>query len=704
MPASRTPAPAAEHETLPIEVSAGVDIGGTFTDVVVVATNHDRPQISWTKVPSTPAAPVHGVLAGIRRGLSQMSLDGAQVDHVMHGTTVGTNAVLEQKGAKVALLTTEGFEDVLEVGRQRRSQLYVVTLEAETPVFLCPRRRRLGVRERIASDGSTLIPLDEAQVLELLDTLTTLDIESIAVCYLFSFVNPTHEQSTQELIKRTAPNMSVSLSHLVNPVFREYERTCVTLFDAYLRPVIEGYLTELVLELGRAGVGAHRLQTMQSRGGLASTEAAIARPVTTVLSGPAAGVIGAKWIAKLASTSDIVSLDMGGTSTDIALVTEGAPMTATRQKIGRYPLNIPAIDVQTIGAGGGSIAWIDEAGGLRVGPESAGADPGPACYGLGGDQPTVTDASLVLGYLDPERPLGGRHRLSLDAATEALDRLGRRLRMSPVELALGIHRIANAKMADAIRLASVKRGYDLRNFTLVAFGGAGPVHGVFLASELGLQRCLIPTAPGVVSALGLLASNVEYDHTQTYVAPLDRVDPADAFRTLEHLSRSGADQMSSDGYDPAECTTHFSADLRFVGQSTELEVSLSGIDFNDFAASVRLRFEAEHERVYGYAPPETPIEFINLRSLWIRPPTLDLQGALEAHLTTPSDGPQQTRRRRCVFPTGTTNTPVLTRSELSPQQSLLGPLIIQQEDTTVVLYPGTTAVVDSLGNLVVSAA
>ena len=447
----------------------GVDIGGTFTDVI--GRRGDR---VWTaKVPSSPGDLAAGVLAGVETVLALSGEAPEDVDRFVHGTTIATNAILEEKGARIGLLMTEGFEDVLEIGRQKRSRMYDLFMAPETPVFLAPGRRRAGIAERIGPDGSVVVPLDEAGVRATVARLVEEEgIEAVAVCYLFSFRNPAHERRTADIIARDFPGLAVSISSEVDPVFREYERTCVTAFDAYVRPVVNGYLDGLDVALRRRGVLAPLL-IMQSRGGAASAHRTVARPVTTLLSGPAAGALGGRSAGERSGRRELITLDIGGTSSDVALARGGASLVSREGRIRGYPLRVPMVDVHTIGAGGGSIARLDDAGVLKVGPESAGADPGPACYGRGGIAPTVTDASLVLGYLDPARFAGGI-RPRIDAAERAVGALAEAMRCSLAEAAFGIHTVCNAAMAEAVRMLTVKRGHDPRDFALVLLGGAGP--------------------------------------------------------------------------------------------------------------------------------------------------------------------------------------------------------------------------------------
>src|SRR5262245_31849072 len=471
------------------------------------------------------------------------------VERFIHGTTVATNAVLEQKGAVTAVLTTEGFEDVLELGRMKRSRMYDLAMDPETPTFLAPRRRRVGVRERLDAKGRVLVPLNEADVRDAVQRLRAQGVSAIAVCYLFSFVNPVHERRTREIVATLAPEISVSLSSEVDPTFREYERLCVTAFDAYLGPVVKRYLAGLADTLHGLGVGAPPL-IMRSRGGIVSAAlAARARrqPVTLFLSGPAGGVIGARFAAERSGIRDFVSLDMGGTSNDVGVVRDGAPLLVGEGSIGPYPVRTPMVDVNTIGAGGGSIAWIDAAGGLRVGPRSGGAEPGPACYGRGGDQATVTDASVVLGYLNPARFAGGAMALDVAAAERAVTAIGQRLGVDRVAAAAGIHRVVNARMADQIRLVTIKRGYDPRQFSLVVLGGAVPVHGAALAAEMDMAEVLVPEAPGVLAAFGLLAAAIEHHHARTLQARTDAADLGAVNRCLAELDAAGQARMREEG-------------------------------------------------------------------------------------------------------------------------------------------------------------
>ncbi len=670
----------------------GVDIGGTFTDIVAL----DRAgRLALTKVPSTPKDLLEGIGAAVTQVLALAGARPADVERFIHGTTVATNAILEQKGAVTAVLTTEGFEDVLELGRMKRSRMYDLSMDAEVPTFLAPRRRRLGVRERLDARGHVLVPLDEDAVRSAVQALCAQAVQAIAVCYLFSFVNPAHERRTRAIVAELAPEISVSLSSDVDPTFREYERLCVTAFDAYLGPVVKRYLVGLADTLGGLGVPGVPL-IMRSRGGIVSAALAAQQPVTLFLSGPAGGVIGAGFAAERSGVPDFVSLDMGGTSNDVAVVRDGRPLLASEGTIGPYPVRTPMVDVNTIGAGGGSIAWIDAAGGLRVGPRSAGAEPGPACYGRGGDEATVTDASVVLGYLNPARFAGGALALDVAAAERALAAVGRRLGVDAVTAAAGIHRVVNARMADQIRLVTIKRGYDPRQFALVVLGGAGPVHGAALAAEMGMPQVLVPEAPGVLAAFGLLAAAVEHHHARTLQARTDVADLGAVNRCLGELDAAGRGRMREEGVPADEVRVAYTADMRYVGQAYELDVPIAVPVTPERMPEILAAFHTVHERVYGYARPQQPVELVNLRAVHTYP--LPRPVVTPAARATGALADARLGERRAYFE-GFVAAAVYERARLPLGATLAGPAIVEQSDTTTVIPPGVTAVVDPAGNL-----
>ena len=670
----------------------GLDIGGTFTDIVAL----DRDgRLALTKVPSTPKDLLEGIGTATRRILDIASAKPADVERFIHGTTVATNAILEQKGAVTAVLTTAGFEDVLELGRMKRSRMYDLAMDPETPTFLAPRRRRVGVRERLDAKGRVLVPLHEDDVRESVLALRAQGISALAVCYLFSFVNPAHERRTREIVAELAPEISVSLSSEVDPTFREYERLCVTAFDAYLGPVVKRYLAGLADTLRGLGVGAPPL-IMRSRGGIVSAALAARQPVTLFLSGPAGGVIGARFAAERSGVRDFVSLDMGGTSNDVGVVRDGAPLLVGEGAIGPYPVRTPMVDVNTIGAGGGSIAWIDAAGGLRVGPRSAGAEPGPACYGRGGDEATVTDASVVLGYLNPARFAGGAMALDVPAAERAVAAIGQRLGVDRVAAAAGIHRVVNARMADQIRLVTIKRGYDPRQFALVVLGGAGPVHGAALAAEMGMAEVLVPEAPGVLAAFGLLSAAIEHHHARTQQSRTDAADLPDVNDCLADLDAAGRARMREEGVPAREVRVAYAADMRYVGQAYELEVPIEVPLTRERVAEIVAAFHATHERIYGYARPQQLVEFVNFRAVHTYPlPRPVVRPAARASGTLAD---ARLGERRAYFD-GYVPTTLYERARLPLGARLTGPAIVEQDDTTTVIPPGVTALVDEAGNL-----
>jgi N-methylhydantoinase A/oxoprolinase/acetone carboxylase beta subunit len=672
----------------------GVDIGGTFTDIVAL---DGEGRLSLAKVPTTPKDLLDGIAAAVRRVLALSGGAPADVARFVHGTTVATNAVLEQKGAVTALLATEGFEDVLELGRQKRSRMYDLAMDPETPTFLAPRRRRVGIRERLDARGAVLTPLDEAQVRATVTDLRARGVQAIAVCYLFSFVNPAHERRTREICREVAPELSVSLSSEVDPTFREYERFCVTAFDAYLGPVVQRYLAGLAEGLRALGIAPVPL-IMRSRGGIVSAALAAEQPVTLFLSGPAAGAIGAAEAAERSGVRDFVSLDMGGTSNDVALVRGGRPLLAAEGWIGPYPVRTPMVDVSTIGAGGGSIAWIDGARGLHVGPRSAGADPGPACYGRGGDAATVTDASLVLGYLNPERFAGGQIALDVGAARAAVGAVARQLGLEVVAAAAGIHRVVNARMADQIRLVTIKRGYDPRQFALVVLGGAGPVHGVPLAAEMGMAEVLVPEAPGVLAAFGLLAAAIEHHHARTLPGPAAAIDLAAVNRCLGELDAAGRARMRAEGVPAPDVRVAYAADMRYVGQAYELEVPLTAPVAAARVPAIVAAFHAAHERVYGYARAQQPVEFVNFRAVHtfplprpaVRPTPRSGRALADARVG---------ERPAWFAPDGFVATAIYDRARLPAGARVEGPAIVEQADTTTVIPPGHAALAEESGNL-----
>jgi N-methylhydantoinase A len=676
------------------QLCIGVDIGGTFTDVVV------RGPGAPTRImiiPSTRSDPSMAVLEALEQMQADWGLPPQRVMRFVHGTTIATNAVLERKGSRVGLITTRGFRDVIEIGRQMRHQMYDLALDPETPAFLAPARLRREIGERISATGEVLEALDEKEVAAAADELISAGAQAIAVIFLFSFLNDAHERRAREIIAARHPDIFVSLSAEVDPAFREYERTVVTAFDAYVKPVVDRYLADLDARLVAAAVPAP-LQIMQSRGGISGSATARLRPVRLFLSGPAAGVIGARMVGEAAGARDLITVDIGGTSCDIALIENGIPALRSEGRIDGYPVRVSMVDVNSIGAGGGSIAWLDAAGGLRVGPHSAGSEPGPACYGFGGNEPTVTDASIVLGYLDPEHFAGGRLKLRPELSREALDRVvARPLNLSVGQAALGIHRIVNAQVAEGIRLVSIRQGHDPRRFTLLPLGGGGALHACALAEELGIERILIPRNPGVLSAAGLLAAPVEHEVSAALPRQVEELDIVEARRSLEHLDARCRALMAQENVSAGDITRRYFADVCYAGQSYHLAVPFEPDAADPFAA-LTAAFYAAHERTYGFAP-KASIRLVNLRSVH------SAAGAqAPPDLWTPADRSPLRRHARILLPErqAPVDAAVYDRAALQAGGAFDGPAIIEQDDTTTLLTPGWRARVDGLGNLVLA--
>jgi N-methylhydantoinase A len=666
----------------------GIDVGGTFTDVTAVDESSGR--VAVTKVPSAPRDEAAGVL----RGLAELGIATADVRRLVHGTTVGTNAALERRGAVVALLTTRGFGDLVEIGRTKRNipALFVPTFVRPRP--LVERPRRVEVAERMLHDGTVEQPLDEEDLARAVRRIAASGAEAVAVCFLHSYANPSHERRAAAALRAACPDVPVSISVDVVPEYREFERFSTTVLNAYLQPLMERYLASLDKRLIDAGY-RHGVLTVGSSGGMMSVETARRLPVRTIFSGPAGGVGQALFLAKRIGVSDLITYDMGGTSTDVCLVKGCEPVVTTDALLGGFPVKVPQIDLRTVGAGGGSVAWLDVDGSLRVGPRSAGARPGPAAYGLGGDEPTVTDANVVLGRMSTRRPLGGAIRLDPAPARAAISRLAEQLGgMRPEALADGIVRIAVARMTSSIREITVERGHDPRDFTLVAFGGAGPMHAIAVAEELGIGRLLVPRHPGNFSALGLLVSDVKHDDVRTRIGPLRGAAPAidDALAEMEAAAHA---RLADDGFAPDAIRLERSLDLRYLGQAFELGVPL-GDGARDLDR-IGHDFHERHHLTYGHAHSEGEVELVNVRlgAFGVvdkpEPPPYrsaapGLDGAVIEH--------------REVWMLGTPERcPVYERERLPERAVLDGPAVIEEFGATTVIFPRWRAGVDGLGNL-----
>ncbi|MBB4002610.1 hydantoinase/oxoprolinase family protein [Aurantimonas endophytica] len=675
-------------------IEIGVDIGGTFTDVVCRAP--DQP-LRVMKVPTTRADPSRAVLEAVRQLNEQWNVAPEDVARFVHGTTVATNAVLERKGPKTGLLTTAGFKDILEIGRQMRQTMYAAVLEPEVPAYLAPGALRFEIGERVAFDGEIVRPLDEQDVLDAAAALVAAGVEGIAICFLFSFVNPMHERRAAEIIREAYPDIALSLSCEVDPAFREYERTVVTTFDAYIKPVIDRYLANLERGLEQAGVPAP-LQIMQSRGGIATSEVARQRPVRLFLSGPAAGVVGARMVGQSAGITNLISVDIGGTSSDIALIRAGEPLIRPEGHVAGYNIRVPMVDVNAIGSGGGSIAWLDPAGGLRVGPHSAGSEPGPACYDRGGENATVTDASIVLGYLDPDYFAGGTVKLRPELSHKVIEeKVARPLGLSVEEAALGIHRVVNTQMTEGIRLVSIRQGYDPRDFALLPLGGAGGIHAVPLADELGITRILIARHPGVLSATGLLSAVVEHEMSAAFPRRVDELSLPEMRASLEELDHRCGELMEKERVRSEDVEISYFADVCFVGQSHYLEVPF--VPGEDTAAELRNGFRAAHRRIFGHAA-DTPTQVVNLRAI-------HRAGGetISDEASAPATGENACKgTRQIVVPgyEGKFEAAIYDRERLAPGVTLVGPAVLEQADTTTVVPIGWSIRVIEGGNVLLS--
>lgn len=672
-------------------ISIGIDAGGTFTDFVVYDPLHGRIEIG--KVSSTPKAPQEAVIAALAEGERL----AAPIERVVHGTTVGINALLERKGARVALLTTRGFRDTLEIGRTRRPEPGLFNTKSTRPAPLIPRTLRLEIDERMLADGSVLRPVDRGSVRAACDVLRREKPEAVVVCLLHSYANSAHEREVRDDVRAALPDIPVQISSEILPEYREFERLSTAVINAYILPFMERYLSEL----GRhAAAREKRLYVMSSSGGAMTAAIASAYPVSTFLSGPAGGVQGAIKVCEGTGLRNFVTCDMGGTSTDVCLIQDLQASISRETMIAGLPLKLPQIEINTVGAGGGSIASLDAEGMLRVGPQSAGAMPGPACYGRGGKSLTVTDAAYLLGRIGQSSLVGGQLTLNRAAAQGAADRLAAQAgqSMDVHQLLEGVIRLAVAKMASAIREISVERGHDPRSLTLVPMGGAGPMYATEIAAELGVRDILVPIYPGNMSALGLVSSDMRYDLVRTHVALCDRVSSQALSAIFAELRREGAARLEADGFAPAAIRCDLAIDMRYHGQAFELTVPLRRED--ERLEEIISRFEALYERRYGLRKTGKALEVVALRvAAFGAVSPLLLPRAAE------QKGAPSPRERRSVYWNGEwhADSPVFDRAALGRGARLLGPAIVEEYGSTTVILPGWEASVDSWGNIILVA-
>ena len=656
----------------------GIDVGGTFTDIVAVS---DTGTVTFSKAASTPNDPSIGVMNAVERLADELGINSetllSKTESIVHGTTVATNALLERKGAKTGLLTTLGHRDVLEMREGLKDDRYNMRLPAPAP--LVPRFLRLGVRERIKPDGRIHTELDNTSLDEAINKLREEKVTSVAVCYLHAYKEPKHEQETKKILEAKLPGVSVSISSEVFPEIKEYERVSTTIVNAYVRPIVENYLNRLEERLKNAGYKGSVLIIL-SHGGVAPIEEAIRLSAATVLSGPAGGVAGSKYGASLIGAGDLVPFDMGGTSTDISMIVNGEPALSSTRGIAGQRIALQSLDIVSIASGGGSIARVDAGGILRVGPESAGALPGPACYGKGGTEVAVTDASVVLGFLDPGNFLGGRETLDVAAAEAALSRLANQLSVEPAEAAEGVHKVINTQMAEGIRLVSVRRGVDPRKFALLSFGGAAGIHITEIARQLEVQRVIIPRTAAVLSAWGMLATDLRYEVSRTHIGDTGSLKAGDVREVFSEMELEGRSRLK-EAFD-GDVTISRSADMRYGEQIYEVDVSLDDVDFSDddLMKSISDRFHKRHEELFTYSLPDQDAVLVNGRLAAIGAlPDLPQEPKTEARA---ASGHRTTRK---IFLAGWVDAPVFNLEELVPSQKIEGPAIIESSTTTVVL-------------------
>jgi N-methylhydantoinase A len=684
----------------------GVDVGGTFTDVVLFDSESNETAVH--KVPTTPDDPSRGVMHGVLELCRNVAINPGTITHVYHGTTIATNAVLEYKGARTAMITTKGYRDIIHIGRHQRPMHYSIMQEIPWQHHPLVRRafRKVAAERLVPPRGEVRTPLDEDDVRRAARELAEAGVESVAVCFLFSYLNPVHEERAKEIVQEEFPKAFVTTSSSVVPQFREFERFTTTAMNAFIGPKVRHYVGQLGSAMRDAGLTSD-LRIMRSNGGLATPQMVAELPVLTLLSGPAAGVLGGAWSGALSSRRKLITFDIGGTSADIGVVTDGRFSEASARDtwVGGYPVIVPMIDIHTIGAGGGSIAYVDSGGTFKVGPESAGSQPGPAAYGRGGTRPTVTDANLVLGRLDKDNFLGGSMALDMTAARNVIGALAERLGLDAPGAAEGTLTVVNSNMANAIRSRTVQKGIDPREYALVAFGGAGPLHSADVAAMLGISEVIVPPYPGITSAMGLLTTDIKYESLRTVFLVSTDVDFERLNRDLAAMRAGLEEQFRADGFDLDKIKFHRSADARYIGQGYELRIDVpDGVI--DPAAIRRAfdQFHSVHEAEYGHFFAESPIEIVNVRLAGIAPtPTIRRLKAMQPGTL----GEAMMKKGDTFFRKSGRLQKMETafyRRELLPVGKMIeGPAIILQTDSTTVVPPEWTIIADGSGNLIMQA-
>jgi N-methylhydantoinase A len=688
---------------MPGSFRVGVDIGGTFTDLILI--DDATGDLTVGKVLTTPDDPSRAVAEVLSEALTRAKAPPDQVQHVIHGTTLVTNAVIERKGARTALLTTRGFRDAYEIAREHRYDLYDLFLEMPAP--LVPRHLRLEIDERMYADGTVARAPDERAVAALVAELRDKGIEAIAICFLHSYANPEHEQLVGAIVGEIAPGVRVSLSSEVVPEIREYERTSTTVVNVYVQALVEDYLAELVQRLKELKIGGE-LFMMLSSGGISTVETASRFPLRLLESGPAGGALASAYYGEQAKVGDLLAFDMGGTTAKLCVIEDGRPLTSTEFEVDRkyrfkkgsgLPVKVPVVDLIEIGAGGGSIARVDSLGLLKVGPDSAGADPGPACYGRGGTQPTITDADLLLGYLDPGFFLGGRLTLNRDAAERAIQtRIAEPLGMSATRAAWGIHQLVDEGMASAARVHAIERGKDPRGLPLFAFGGAGPAHGFGVASILHSPRLIVPFGAGVTSTVGFLTAPLAFDFVRSFLSQLDTVDWAHVNQILDDMAAQGDAILARSGVSADERRVSRQADVRYAGQGHEIRIDLpDGLLGPHHLPAIRETFETVYRSLFGRTGPDVPLEGVSWRVLAAGP-----RPFVRLNAGAPAEGKDALKGQRPVyFPEWQEHRPtnVYDRYLLVPGAELEGPAIVEERESTTVIGPGARIQIDESRNL-----
>lgn len=676
----------------------GVDVGGTFTDIVLFDEKTKRLLI--TKVPSTPRDQSEGVIEGIKKIVRIAGIEYSEIISFVHGTTVATNTLLERKGARTALITTEGFRDIFEIGRQTRPDLY--DFWAKRPKPPIPRYLTFEVPERVYYDGEIGKKLDEAKAGQIVAELKKAGVESVAISFLHAYTNPSNEKRMREIVSEAMPDVYISTSHETLPEIKEYERLCTTAVNAYLMKKVQAYIDNLVKRKETLDIKP-KLQVMQSNGGIMGAGAAAKRSVHTVFSGPAGGALAGLHMSKLIGEKNVITLDIGGTSTDLVLIENNQLKLTTQGEIGGFPIKVPAIEVHSLGAGGGSLAWIDDGGTLRVGPQSAGADPGPACYGLGGVEPAVTDANLVLGRLSATNFLGGEMPLTPQLSESAIgDKIASKTGLSLTEAALGIIRVVNSNICGGVNVISTEKGYDLREFTLIAFGGAGALHAAELANELKMKRVVVPLYPANFCAIGEAVASVRYDYVRTNVKPVNGISVNEYNDLYQRMKNEAVAHLMEEGYSQKEIIFNGNADMRYAGQFWELNVPVPAqLSSAGELQKVARDFHDTHKKTYGYSLEDVSIEFVNFRlSAVVMTPTLEFVEEPEGKDTSK----QALKGNRSVFfERKPLDCPIYDRDRLAPGSVFRGPAIVEEYASSTIVPPGSLAKIDRFRNIIIEA-